>query len=60
MERATRSTTCSSGNERDACIQSDEDTVDTKFGSPLEARIGNPIQSERRRGVEIPLFFLRF
>ena len=45
IERATRSTTCSSGNERDACILPDEDTVDTKSGSPLDARIGNQIQS---------------
>ena len=45
MECATRSETRSGGNERDACRLFDEDTVDTKFDTSLEARIGNQIQS---------------
>ena len=45
MERATRSTTRSSGNKRDACRLCDEDTVDTTFDSSLETRIGDQIHS---------------
>ena len=45
MERATRSKTRSSGNERDACRLCDEDTVDTNFDSSLETRVGDQIQS---------------
>ena len=36
MERATRSETCPSGDERNACGLLDEDTVDTKFDTSLE------------------------
>ena len=45
VERATRSKTCQSGDQRDACRLSDEDTFGTMFDSPLETLIGHQMQS---------------